>query len=183
MSASKSLRVRAIALPLLGSLKDMSARLTRQRRVAKLDEREAPHVTFMHSDLHENDISALIVDSALEVHRKLGGAGLIERIYEEALFVELKSRGLVVQRQIAVAIWFKGSRLGNDLRLDMLVEGKVIVECKATSEDLHVHAAQALTYLRATGLHLALVINFGKPRVTKSIRRVVNNLAERRTSQ
>lgn len=134
---------------------------------------------MMDLDLHENDISALVVDAALEVHRQLGGAGLIERVYEEALFLELESRGLEVARQVSVAIVYKGRKLGNDLRLDMLVERRVVVECKATTEDLHVHASQALTYLRATGLHLALVINFGRPRVTKSIRRVVNSLPPR----
>jgi len=123
-----------------------------------------------------NDISGAIVDAAVEVHKTLGGPGLLESVYEEALAFELTERGFRVERQVAVPIVYKGRRIGPDLRLDLLVERAVIVECKATSIDSPVFAAQALTYLRVADLKVALVINFGKCRVANGVRRIVNGL-------
>jgi GxxExxY protein len=79
----------------------------------------------------ENEIAKVIVEAAIEVHRTLGGPGLLEAIYEEALSFELESRGLTVHRQKVVPLVYKGRRLGSDLRLDLLV-GDLVVECKAT---------------------------------------------------
>ncbi len=126
----------------------------------------------------ENEIAAQVVDAAVEVHRTLGGAGLLESVYEEALAYELESRGLTVSRQLPVPIVYKGKRLASDLRLDLLVNGKVVVECKAVKDYHRVFEAQALTYLRLLDLKLALVINFGARRVGNGIRRVVNGLDE-----
>ena len=123
-----------------------------------------------------NDISGAIVDAAIEVHRELGGPGLLESVYEEALAAELSERGFKIARQIRVPVVYKGRWLSRDLRLDLLVEDSVIVECKATSGTSPVFGAQALTYLRLLDLKLALVINFGKQRVVDGIRRVVNGL-------
>jgi GxxExxY protein len=123
-----------------------------------------------------NKISGAIVDAAIEVHRELGGPGLLESIYEEALAAELYERGFQVERQKTVPVVYKGRRLSNDLRLDLLVENSVIVECKAVSITNPVFEAQALTYLRLLDMRLALVINFGKRRVADGIRRVVNGL-------
>ena len=123
-----------------------------------------------------NDISGAIVDAAIEVHRELGGPGLLESVYEEALAAELAERGFKIARQVRVPVVYKGRRLSTDLRLDLMVEESVIVECKATSVTNPVFAAQALTYLRLLDLKLALVINFGKQRVVDGIRRVVNGL-------
>ena len=126
--------------------------------------------------LPENRVSKEIVDAAIEVHQHLGGPGLLESIYEEALAFELTDRGLSVKRQIAVPIIYKGHRISSDLRLDLLVEDLVVVECKAVSEYNPVFDAQALTYLRLLDLRLALVINFGARRVIKGLHRVVNDL-------
>jgi len=126
--------------------------------------------------MHENEISKQVVDAAIEVHRTLGGPGLLESVYEEALAWELQHRGLKVARQILVPIRYKGRELGNPLRLDLLVEDKVIVETKATTDFNPVYLAQALTYLRLTDLKLALVINFGERYVKNGIHRVVNKL-------
>ena len=123
-----------------------------------------------------NDISGAIVDSAIEVHRELGGPGLLESVYEEALTAELSERGFQVERQKTVPVDYKGRRLSSHLRLDILVERAVIVECKAVSINNPIFEAQALTYLRLLDLKLALVINFGKRRVVDGIRRVVNGL-------
>ena len=124
------------------------------------------------------DISEVIVDAAVEVHQELGGPGLLESVYETALAFELEERGLNVERQRAVPIVYKGKRLPGDLRLDLIVNNKVIVECKATSIYSSVFEAQALTYLRLLDLKLALVVNFGKELVSKGIRRVVNGLED-----
>jgi GxxExxY protein len=124
----------------------------------------------------ENEISRRIVAAAIEVHRTLGGPGLLERVYEDALAYELVQGGLDVDRQRVFSLIYKGNLLSTELRVDLVVAGKVIVECKATPEDNPVCEAQALTYLRVSKLKLALVINFGKPLVKDGIRRVVNRL-------
>lgn len=126
--------------------------------------------------MDENGISGLIVASAIEVHRTLGGPGLLESAYEEALCWELSTAGLQVARQVPVPIAYKGQILAVPLRLDVLVNDKVIVEVKATSQYNSIFEAQALTYLRLTGLKLALVINFGERVVKSGIHRVVNGL-------
>ena len=98
--------------------------------------------------MNENEIAKIVVDAAIEVHRSLGGPGLLETVYEEALAFELESRGLSVVRQKTVPLVYKGKRLASDLRLDLLVGERVIVECKATVAYNRVFEAQALTYLR-----------------------------------
>ena len=128
--------------------------------------------------MDENEISKVIVDAAIEVHRELGGPGLLESVYESALAYELEERGLIVERQRMVPVIYKGKRLPGDLRLDMVVNDKVIVECKAVAIYSSVFEAQALTYLRLLDLKLALVVNFGKRLVSQGIRRVVNGLEE-----
>jgi len=128
--------------------------------------------------MDENEISKVIVDAAIEVHRELGGPGLLESVYESALAYELEERGLTVERQRMVPVIYKGKRLPGDLRLDMVVNDKVIVECKAVAINSSVFEAQALTYLRILDLKLALVVNFGKRLVSQGIRRVVNGLEE-----
>lgn len=126
----------------------------------------------------ENQISKYIVDAAIEVHRTLGGPGLLESVYEEALAWELRKAGLIVERQLLVPIVYKGQTLADPLRLDMLVEKKVIVEAKATINYNAIFEVQARTYLRLRDLKLALVINFGEKYVKDGIHRVVNGLLE-----
>jgi len=124
----------------------------------------------------ENRITGAVIDAAIEVHRTLGGPGLLESIYEEALVFELQARNLGVERQRAVPLLYKGTRLAGDLRLDLLVAGRVVVECKATAAYHPIFEAQALTYLRLLDLKVALVINFGERLVKDGIHRVVNDL-------
>ena len=124
----------------------------------------------------ENEISQVIVDAAIEVHRHMGGPGLLEDIYEESLALELQLRGLKVERQLPVRLNYKGHILRRPLRLDMKVEGLVLVDAKSVTEWHPVFEAQMLTYLRLTGLKLGLVINFGERYVKNGIYRVVNGL-------
>lgn len=124
----------------------------------------------------ENKISRHIVECVIEVHRTLGGPGLLESVYEEALVWELQQRGLQVDRQVVVPITYKEYQLAAPLRVDMLVEKLVVVENKATTQYNRIYEAQALTYLRLLNLKLALVINFGERYVKSGIHRVVNGL-------
>ena len=124
----------------------------------------------------ENEISKIIVDAAIEVHRELGGPGLLEDVYEESRAEELRLRGVLVERQLPVRIIYKGRTLKMPLRLDMKVENLVLVDNKAVTEWNPIFAAQMLTYLRLTGLKLGLVINFGERYVKDGIHRLVNGL-------
>jgi len=126
--------------------------------------------------MNENEISRMIVESAIEVHRELGGPGLLESVYEEALVEELTKRGLTVERQLSVPIIYKGKRLASPLRLDLRVNGLVLVDNKAVTEWNPIFESQMLTYLRLTGLKLGLVVNFGEQYVKNGIHRVVNGL-------
>lgn len=129
----------------------------------------------MNSTDH-NRISGAIVDAAIEVHRELGGPGLLESVYEEALAEELTLRGYLVERQQQVPIVYKGRVLGTPLRLDLRVNRSVIVDPKAVIDYNKIFDAQMLTYLRLSGLKLGLVINFGERLVKDGIHRIVNDL-------
>ena len=130
--------------------------------------------------MDENTISGCVVDKAVEVHKTLGGSGLLEGVYEEALAWELKQIGLKTDRQVLLPIRYKGMTLGSPLRVYMIVGDLVIVECKATTQYNSVFESQVLTYLRLTGLKLGLVINFGEKLVRFGIHRVVNGLDDKR---
>ena len=126
----------------------------------------------------ENEIAKVIVACAIEVHRTLGGSGLLESVYEEALVFELRAAGLTVERQVPVPINYKGHILATPLRLDLRVGGLVLVDNKAVTEWNPVFSAQLLTYLRLTDLRLGLVINFGERYVKDGIHRVANGLPD-----
>jgi GxxExxY protein len=128
--------------------------------------------------MNENELSKTILEAAIEVHRTLGGPGLLESVYEEALAWEITHRGEKVERQKEIPIVYKGHHLGLPFRLDMLVEDLVIVECKAAAVYNTIFEAQLLTYLRLSGLKLGLVINFGEKLVKNGFHRVVNGLQE-----
>ena len=126
--------------------------------------------------MKENKITAEIVDAAIEVHRVLGGPGLLESVYEEALSHELRLRHVFVERQKIVPIVYKGQEITAPLRLGMLVSQEIIIECKATSEYNKIYEVQLLTYLRMMNLRIGLVINFGEALVKEGIHRVINPL-------
>lgn len=128
--------------------------------------------------MNENELSAVIVDSAIEVHKTLGGPGLLESIYRDALGVEIKRHGIEVEKEKLIPVSYKGEIIGAPLRLDLLVGKLVIVECKAVVTYNPIFESQTLTYLRITGLKLGMVINFGQRLVKHGIHRVVNGLNE-----
>ncbi len=126
--------------------------------------------------MDENEISKVIVTAAIEVHRTLGGPGLLESVYEEALAYELTRMGCNVQRQVPSPISYKGVTLATPLKIDLLVNELVIVECKAVGQYNKIFESQTLTYLRLRNLKLGLVVNFGENLVKDGIHRVVNGL-------
>jgi GxxExxY protein len=117
-----------------------------------------------------DELTEAIIGAAIEVHRILG-PGLLESIYEEALCLELGLRGLSVERQVEVNVIYKGNVIKGQ-QLDILVEKQVVVELKAVSRLPDVATAQALSYLKATGLKRALLLNFGEKRLIDGIKRI-----------
>jgi GxxExxY protein len=125
--------------------------------------------------LSENEISRIIVGASLEVHRNLG-PGLLESVYEECLLYELKERDLFVAAQARVPVIYKDKILDCHFRIDIWVERKVIIELKAVEVINPIHMAQMITYLKLTGNHLGMLINFNEALIKNGIKRVVRNL-------
>ncbi len=121
-------------------------------------------------DIVEKDLSYSIVKAGYEVFNGLG-PGFAENIYEEATILVLKKYGHIIEQQKQVDVYFQGENIGFH-KLDLVVNERVILELKAVSEIAAVHKQQALAYLKATGLQLAIVINFGAGRL--QVARVVN---------
>jgi len=118
-----------------------------------------------------NAITEQIIGCAIEVHKNLG-PGLLESIYEKALCCELDLRGRKYKSQVMVPILYKGKLLGEH-RLDLLVENEIIVEIKAVERHEPVFNAQLLSYLKLTGKHLGLLVNFNVPTLKNGIKRII----------
>ena len=113
-----------------------------------------------------NDISGMIIGASIEVHKQLG-AGLLESVYEACLVEELKNCGLDVEQQKQLPIYYKGKRVKEDFRLDLLIEGEVVVEIKAVDKLLPIHEAQLLTYMKLTQCSLGLLSTLMKEHLSK----------------
>jgi GxxExxY protein len=118
-----------------------------------------------------DEIAAKIVDAAFAVHTTLG-PGLLETVYEICLLYELKKRGLKANRQVSLPVVYDNLRLDAGLRLDLIVEDRVIVELKAVEALLPVHKAQVLTYLKLSGHRLGLPVNFNSELIKRGIQRI-----------
>jgi len=121
-----------------------------------------------------DEITGSIVDAAYKIHTGLG-PGLLESVYEAVLERELEKRGLVVERQKVISFEYEGMRFEEGLKVDLLVEGTVVVELKSVEKFAPVHAKQVLTYLRLLHLPVGLLINFGAPTIKEGLQRIVNN--------
>ena len=119
-------------------------------------------------------IVTAIIDAAVKLHMRMG-PGLLESVYKTVLAAELERRGLHVQRELAVPFEFDGFRFCDGLRLDLLVEGVVVVEVKALEKLAPVHARQVLTYLKLLRLPVGLLINFGAATLKEGLRRIVHD--------
>jgi len=121
-------------------------------------------------DERTEKLSHDVIGAAIEVHRVLG-PGYLEMVYEQALALELAGRGVPFARQAIIDVEYKGQRIGEG-RLDFLVGGVLIVELKATEALAPVHQAQVISYLKATGCRLGLLINFNVPILKEGIKRI-----------
>ena len=123
----------------------------------------------------ENEISKIVFESALKVHKVLG-PGLLESAYEECLFYELKKSNLKVEKQKALPLIYEEVKLDVGYRIDMIIEDKFIVEVKSVEALTDVHLAQLLTYLRLSDCRLGLLINFNVKLLKEGVRRVINGV-------
>ena len=121
-----------------------------------------------------NDITYTINGAVFEINNILG-PGFLEKVYEKALLVELKSRGMKAENQVPITITYKNEIVG-EYFADIIVEDKVIVEIKTVEKLEKIHEAQVLNYLKATGLHVGLLVNFKHQKA--DIKRMVLNLDE-----
>ena len=124
------------------------------------------------SDRSFDDGTREIIGAAIDVHRE-PGPGLLESVYEACLCRELSRRGLSFERQIALPIAYKGEKLDAGLRIDLLVDDRVVIELKSVEKLGPVHEAQLLTYLKLTGKQIGLLLNFNVRRMTDGVKRMV----------
>lgn len=125
----------------------------------------------MLDDPLTDGITADVVDASIQIHRDLG-PGLFESVYEVLLMDELQRRGHTVERQKELPLTYRGRTLDHAFRIDLLVDGRVLVELKCSERPARVHARQLLTYLRIMRLPVGLVTNFGLDRIIDGINRV-----------
>ena len=126
-------------------------------------------------DEYLDAVARQVVDAAFKVHSTLG-PGLMESVYEKCMIFELHARGLECQTQVDLPIVYKGCKIDQGLRIDMVVEGCLIVEIKAVEQLAPVHRAQILTYLKLTGNNLGLLINFNTVLIKDGIKRIVHTV-------
>lgn len=125
--------------------------------------------------LTENEISKIVFDACLKVHKALG-PGLLESAYEECLYFELVKSGLKVEKQKALPLVYEDVKLEVGYRIDLLIENKLIIEIKAVEALNDIHLAQVLTYLKLSEIKLGMLINFNVLLIKNGIKRVVNKL-------
>lgn len=118
-----------------------------------------------------------MVDAIFKVHSTLG-AGLLESVYSICLAHELRRRALKVCREVVLPIYYDGVRLESGLRIDLIVENVVIIECKAVEKMIPVFEAQLLTYLKLTGIEIGLLVNFNVPLIKDGIKRMILSRAK-----
>ncbi|MEN1726988.1 MAG: GxxExxY protein [Pseudomonadota bacterium] len=129
------------------------------------------------AELKTNELTALIIEQAIEIHRALG-PGLLETVYETVLEKKLSDSGLKVGRQIPMPVRYEGLSFKEAFRIDPFVEDRVVLEIKATEAVAKVHKRQLLTYLKLSGASVGLLLNFGAAIMRSGIVRVVNQFNE-----
>jgi len=123
--------------------------------------------------MNENQIGLIIVDTAVNLHKKLG-PGLFESVYETILSKLLSQKGLHVQRQVSIPINFQGEYINEGFRADLFVDGKVIIELKSVEMITDAHKKQLLTYLKLSNTKLGFILNFGAGIMKDGIFRIIN---------
>ena len=122
----------------------------------------------------DKSLSFEVIGCAMQVHHNLG-PGLLESIYEKAMMIELKRKGIAAVNQVPVRVMYKGEYLGEGLRLDILVNDELIVELKSVEELRPIHFKQLQTYLKVTNKRLGLLINFNENDVMDGVHRVISD--------
>jgi len=152
--------------------------LTQSREGAK-GFRESVRATsrYAHTSMSPNEAARLIVDAAYHIHSTLG-PGLLESVYQAILVHALRKRGLRVEVEVPIPVYWDDIVLDIGFRADLIVEDVVIVELKSAERVTKAHSKQLLTYLRVTDKRLGLLINFGAALIKDGITRVANRLAE-----
>ncbi len=125
--------------------------------------------------MNENELSRIVFNDAMKVHRNLG-PGLLESSYEECLFYELNKSGLLIERQKPLPLVYEEVKLNVGYRVDLLVENKLIIELKSVEALNEIHFAQVLTYLKLSNCKLGMLINFNVTLIKNGIKRIANNL-------
>lgn len=123
----------------------------------------------------ENEISKIIFEAGLKIHRKMG-IGLYETVYEQCLAYELKNSGLKVEKQKDISIEYESLLIEKAFRVDLLIEDKVIIEIKAVPEINSYHSYQLLNYLRISGCKLGMILNFHSVLFKDGVKRLANKL-------
>lgn len=132
-------------------------------------------VKIIFEKMSENELSKIILNKSFEIHKGLG-PGLLESVYEDILSYELRQLGLMVSRQQSLPVLWKGVKMEQGFRADLIVENKVLIEIKSVENMLPVFHKQVLTYLKITEIKLGLLINFNEPLLRYGIKRIVNGL-------
>jgi len=127
---------------------------------------------FSEKDYPLQGLTDAIIAAAIDVHRELG-PGSVEKIYENALALELEARGYKIQRQVTVDVLFRDRQVGQH-RIDLLVDGELIVELKSVKALMETHKAQLRSTLKAAGKRVGLLMNFNDQTLTSGVRRVIN---------
>ena len=125
----------------------------------------------------ENELARIVVETSLNIHRRLG-PGLLESVYEAILSFELGRQGIYLERQVPIPLIWEGMLVSESFRADIIVECKLILELKSIERVIPVHKKQVITYLRITGLKPGLLLNFGADLMKDGIYRLVNGLEE-----
>ena len=125
--------------------------------------------------MYENQLSKIIVNTAYQIHSQLG-PGLLESVYEEIMYYELRQQNLDVDRQKPIPVIWDDLKMQLGFRADLIVNNKVIIELKSVENIAPVHPKQVLTYLKLTNIKLGLLINFNESLIKNGITRIVNNL-------
>lgn len=118
-------------------------------------------------------LASVAIDCAVRLHQRLG-PGLLESVYETLLYENLLRSGFTVERQKAIGIEMDGIRIADAFRIDLLIEGQLLIEIKSVDRLVPVHTKQLLTYLRLLDLNLGLLMNFNQETLKEGLKRVVN---------
>lgn len=147
-----------------------NAKVRKRRQAMPYDDEELPYV---EPDVELDELAKCVIGAAIEAHRRLG-PGLDEILYQGALAIEMRLRGIPFAKEVIVPVFYKDELIG-ERRLDFLVGGRLVVELKVVEQLSALHKAQVLTYLRITGLKLGLLINFNTVLLKDGPKRIIRN--------